>query len=171
MCFAFRRMDHHCPWLNNCVGERNQKYFLQFLVYVGFLAIYSVALVVGSWVYPCDTCSPDLPESQTRMWVFLFFFLVMSPGACSRKFELIFRNYSKKIKINFNFNYKRWKPNFLNKTLNCIGGPGLWHRITATLLNLLYKISAQSSRVWYSFIEFIQSFNVAETSIINGLYT
>ncbi|KAG4074080.1 hypothetical protein HA402_014285 [Bradysia odoriphaga] len=64
---CIRKLDHHCPWINNCVGERNQKYFLQFLVYVGILAIYSVALVVGSWIYPCDTCSPDLPESQTRM--------------------------------------------------------------------------------------------------------
>lgn len=60
-------MDHHCPWINNCVGERNQKYFLQFLVYVGLLAIYSAALVVGSWMYPCATCAPELPESQTRM--------------------------------------------------------------------------------------------------------
>ncbi|KAG7197606.1 hypothetical protein KM043_006043 [Ampulex compressa] len=62
-----RRMDHHCPWINNCVGERNQKYFIQFLVYVGMLALYAITLVIASWFFECPQCNNDINVRQNRI--------------------------------------------------------------------------------------------------------
>lgn len=64
---CIRKMDHHCPWINNCVGERNQKYFLQFLIYVGVLSAYAMVLVCISWAMECRECSQEIPIKQARM--------------------------------------------------------------------------------------------------------
>lgn len=62
-----RRMDHHCPWVNNCIGQYNQKYFLQFLFYVGILSAYAVILVIFSWIQDCADCHKDKVTTQTRI--------------------------------------------------------------------------------------------------------
>jgi len=55
------RLDHHCPWINNCVGLGNQRSFYCFIVTL-LAAISSFYYVVG--LYTFDAVFPDLARGS-----------------------------------------------------------------------------------------------------------
>jgi len=42
-CFA--RFDHHCGWMNNCIGEKNTRYFVAFLVWHFLICVYGAVVL------------------------------------------------------------------------------------------------------------------------------
>lgn len=39
------RQDHHCPWINNCVGHFNHGHFIRFLFFVDIACSYHAIMV------------------------------------------------------------------------------------------------------------------------------
>lgn len=65
-CFVFRpprcshcpdcdscveQFDHHCPWIGNCVGKRNYKYFIAFLFSTAMLCWFIFSICISHLVY------------------------------------------------------------------------------------------------------------------------
>ena len=49
------QMDHHCPWMNNCVGYLNYRYFVLFLMYMFIGCVYAVLISAPQFITMAKT--------------------------------------------------------------------------------------------------------------------
>ena len=40
------RCDHHCPWVGNCIGFNNEKFYILLLLYTSILLIYMIIFLM-----------------------------------------------------------------------------------------------------------------------------
>jgi len=61
-----QNFDHHCPWLGNCIGRRNYRYYLLYIIACTLECMYIIALCIAHIVLNVNASTASTHSDQVR---------------------------------------------------------------------------------------------------------